>query len=221
MLPLKIIGYPLFLVFTLEFVLAVILLTKRPSTPLHKATAVFSLTAAFFALCGGIVYLRASLGLDYDIFYRGCWIGWVGLPALLQIVYYMQEKKSRALRAAIYVLYPFWIAIYLLCLTTDLVETGVLSLWPYVDRTGPLEIPMRLVGGTIALWIVYEIWRIRKTSIGAKREQVKYFFAGIIIYVAGAAPSSGCCFIPSRATCAAGPPPSEGSWGACCPARSY
>ncbi|HUI68234.1 MAG TPA: PAS domain S-box protein [Nitrospirota bacterium] len=188
---LELIGYPLLFISAVEFLLAFILLRKKPTTPLHKITAAFAFFAASYCLFAGIVYIRASLGLDYDIFYRSCWVGWIGIAPAFQLIFYIRQDKSRSARGVVFSLYAFWISIYILCLFTDLVETGVYSLLPYVDRRGPLEIPCRLVGAVLILWFIYELDRLRKHSKGLKRTQVNYLLVGVLIYAAGVGLATG------------------------------
>ena len=187
----ELIGYPLLFISAVEFLLTFILLREKLTTPLHKITAAFAFFAASYCLFAGIVYVRASLGLDYDIFYRACWVGWIDIAPGFQLLFYIKEDKSRASRRIVFSLYAFWIIIYILCLSTDLVETGAYSLLPYVDRRGPLEIPVRLVGVVLIFWFTYELYRLRRDSKGLKRTQVNYLIVGILIYGAGVALATG------------------------------
>jgi len=187
----ELIGYPLLFISAVEFLLTFILLREKQTTPLHKITAAFSFLAAFYCLFAGIVYVRASLGLDFDIFYRACWVGWIGIAPAFQLLFYIKEDKSRTARRVVICLYAFWIIIYVLCLFTDLVEVGVYSLLPYVDRRGPLEIPARLIGVVLIFWFIYELDRLRRDSKGLKRTQVNYLLVGVLIYGAGIALATG------------------------------
>ncbi|HTP03614.1 MAG TPA: PAS domain S-box protein [Nitrospirota bacterium] len=187
----ELIGYPLLFISAVEFLLTFILLREKQTTPLHKITAAFSFLAAFYCLFAGIVYVRASLGLDFDIFYRACWVGWIGIAPAFQLLFYIKEDKSRTARRVVICLYAFWIIIYILCLFTDLVEIGVYSLLPYVDRRGPLEIPVRLIGVVLIFWFIYELDRLRRDSKGLKRTQVNYLLVGVLIYGAGIALATG------------------------------
>jgi PAS domain S-box-containing protein len=187
----ELIGYPLLFISAFEFLLTFILLREKLTTPLHKITAAFSFLAAAYCLFAGIVYVRASLGLDYNIFYRACWVGWIGIAPAFQILFYIKEDKSPTARGVVISLYTFWIVIYILCLSTDLVETGVHSLLPYVDRRGPLEIPARLVGVVLIFWFIYELDRLRRDSKGVKRTQVNYLLLGVLIYGSGIALVTG------------------------------
>jgi PAS domain S-box-containing protein len=187
----ELIGYPLLFISAIEFLLTFILLRKKPTTPLHKITAAFAFFAASYCLFAGIVYVRASLGLDYDSFYRACWAGWIGIAPAAQLIFYLKEDKSRAARRVVLSLYAFWTITYILCLFTDLVETGAYSLLPYVDRRGPLEIFVRLVGGALIFWLIYGLYTARRQSAGLKRTQVNYLLMGLLIYAAGVALATG------------------------------
>ncbi|MEW6068393.1 MAG: sensor domain-containing diguanylate cyclase [Nitrospirota bacterium] len=181
--PLKIIGYPLFFIAASEILLGILLLKKNPSNnPVNKAVAVFSFSSAGYALFAGIVYLRASMGLDYDLFYRACWIGWLTIPAALQYVYYFNEK-SRIASVEALILYPLWFLIFILCLSTDLIERGAYSLFPFIDQRGVFENPVRLFGAILLTWIVYELFKLRKQSISIKKMQLNYFLLGFLIFV--------------------------------------
>lgn len=94
--PLGIIGYPLLLIAVSEALLGFILLRRNPrNSPLNKTVAAFSFFSAGYALFAGIVYVRASIGLDYDLFYRACWIGWFCIPAGAQFLYYIYERRKK------------------------------------------------------------------------------------------------------------------------------
>jgi diguanylate cyclase (GGDEF)-like protein len=180
---LGIIGYPLFFIAASEILLGFILLKKNPrNSPLNKAVAAFSFFSAAWSIFTGIVYIRASSGLDYDIYYRACWIGWFCIPAGLQIVYYIKDEKNRIAQVVGLFLYPLWLIIFNLCLFTNLIERGAFSLVPFIDRHGPLENPARLVGAILILWIIYEIYWIKRGSISIKRAQLNYFLFGSLIF---------------------------------------
>lgn len=187
----ELIGYPLLFISAVEFLLTFILLREKLTTPLHKITAAFAFFAASYCLFAGIVYVRASLGLDYDIFYRACWVGWIGIAPAFQLIFYIREDKSRIARRIVFSLYSFWIIIFILCLFTDLVEIGTYSLLPYVDRRGPLEIPVRLVGVVLIVWFIFELGRLRRYSEGLKRTQINYLLIGVLIYGVGVALATG------------------------------
>ena len=188
----ELIGYPLLFISAIEYLLTLVLLRKKPTTPLHKITAVFAFLTASYCFFAGVVYIRASLGLDYSLFYRACWIGWIGIAPAAQLIFHLKDDKSRASRRVVFILYSFWTIVYILCLFTDLAETGADSLLPYIDRRGgPLENPLRFVGGVLSIWLIYKLYKVRKQSAGLKRTQVNYFFMGIVIYAAGVTLTTG------------------------------
>jgi PAS domain S-box-containing protein len=189
----ELIGYPLLFISAIEYLLAFLLLRKKPTpSPLHKITAILAFFSASYCLFAGIVYVRASMGLAYDIFYRACWVGWICIAPAAQLIFYLKEDKSRASRRIVLGLYAFWTVVYILCLSTDYVETGAYSLLPYVDRKGgPLEIPLRLAGGGLILWLIYGFYSARKHSSGLKRTQVSYLLTGLIISAAGISLATG------------------------------
>ena len=183
-----IIGYPLFIVAALEFLLGIILLKQNfRQSPVIRSVAAFSFTLAGFALFAAITYVRSSLGLEYTLFTRLTWIGWFSIPAALQFIFYLKDESGRDARTVGRILYPFWLVIFLLTLFTDLVEPGHLSLVPYIGQAGPLENATRFVGAILILWVVYEIYKLRKQVSGIKKAQLNYFFHGILIFgVSGA-----------------------------------
>ncbi len=182
----EIIGYPLLFVAALEIALGIILLSQTPRrNPVNRSVATFSFFSAAFALCTALMYIRASLGLDFNYFARANWIGWFSIPAALQFIFYLQDERSKAARAVAFVLYPFWFVIFCLSLFTDLLVRADYSLIPYINRSGPLDVPARLFGSLLILWALYEIYRLRSSVTGIKRKQLNYFFTGILIFAGG------------------------------------
>ncbi len=187
-----IIAYPLLVIALLECLLGIILITKNPrNLNANKSLAAMAFFSALWSLCAGVVYLQASMGLDYDIFYRACWIGWFNIPAAFQFVYYFKDNNSKKARLAGLILYPTWILIYTLVLFTNVIEKGVVSLIPFVDRSGLIENPVRFFGALLIVFLILKIYRLMKESTGADRVRLNYFFIGIIIFAAGAAPATG------------------------------
>ena len=65
------IGYPLFALAAVETTLGLFLLARgHRDRPSHRAVAFMALFSALYCLLTGAVYVRASLGLDYDLWYR-------------------------------------------------------------------------------------------------------------------------------------------------------
>lgn len=189
---LRVLGLPLFLVAALEIYLAAVLIKQnRRNSRVHKSVAAFSLFSAAFALNTAVMYTRASMGLDYEIFVRLNWIGWFSIPACLQFLYYLRDENSRIARNIGYILYPFWFLMFVLCVFTDLVEVGGYQLLPYVNYTGPLENPARFVGGVLILWVIVEIFRLRGVLTGIRKAQLNYFFHGTLIFAGTAALAAG------------------------------
>jgi signal transduction histidine kinase len=125
--------------------------------------------------------VRASLGLDYDLYYRAAWVGWLALAPLVQIIFVLRGDPRRA-RAWGRVLYAMWGTILVLCLTTDLVEVGAVSLQPFVDRVGPLEQPARMLGAITLCYVLVAMYRAQRASTGRRRQQTGYFLLGAAFY---------------------------------------
>ena len=187
-----VISYSLFFVSFLDFLLGILSLKNNPrNSNINKTLAVISIISCLWSLFPAIVYLRAGKGLDFNFAYRACWIGWLAVPAALQFAYYLEDEKSRLARNIGFILYPFWVIVFILCLTTDLVEQGVYSLIPYRDRYGPLERPMRLFGTILLFWGVYKFYKIRKKATGIKKLQLNYFLFISMFFSIGSACTSG------------------------------
>jgi signal transduction histidine kinase len=188
----QMIGYPLLVVFFLEILLGIVLTRHNPrKSPVNRSAAAFSFFAAGWAFFSAISYLRASQGLDFSFSSRLEWIGWLMIPAALQFVFYLKDENSPTARFAGMAFYPFWLIVFLLCLFTDLVEPGDVSLVPFLDRSGPLEKPLRLFGAVLVLWSIVEIYRLRKLSTGIKRTQLNYFLSGTMLFAGGVAIMAG------------------------------
>ena len=188
----QLIGFPLFAVSALELLLGFILLRQNPNNSnVNKAVAVMAFFSSAFALCTAIMYTRASMGLDFNLYARANWIGWFNIPAALQFVFYMRSEKSTRARFVGWVLYPFWSILLGLSLFTDHIVTGNYSLIPYVNEHGPIEEPARLMGSLMLLWVMYEVIRLRREVSGTKKRQLNYFLCGLLIFGGGASISAG------------------------------
>lgn len=189
------VGYPLLVVSVLEVILGIIILRQNiHRSPVNRSVAAFSFFAAAYALISAVILLRSAQGLPVDLLARLNWIGWFMTPAALQFLYFMRDERSRMARTLGYVLYPFWTAVLLLCIFTDLVEPSGYSLVPRVDHAGPLENAGRFIGGLLILWVMGEAVYLKRRFTGIKQRQLSLFFRGTIIFGAGAALVSG--FIP-------------------------
>ena len=182
MSPLALIGYPLCAVAAMNFSLALFLITRpRSRGPLHTYAAALAFWNTLYCLVMGLAYVRASLGLDYDLLYRSAWVGWVALAPLAQIVLTLQSKPRRAFWVGV-VLYGVWGTILLLCVTTNLFEVGAVSLVPFVDRVGRFEQQGRMLGAITLLYLLVEMARVQRSSSGRKRQQTSYFLLGLAFY---------------------------------------
>ncbi len=185
-------GYPLFFIAALEIALGVTLLRQNPRKSLvNKSVAAFSFFSAAYVLSNGICYLLASRHLNFNFFNRFAWVGWLSIPAGLQLIYFLKDEKSRTGRILGYILYPFWGLVLLLTLFTDWVEPGDISMIPFVSADGPLENPLRVIGMSMIIWIMVEITRLRKRMSGFKKAQLNYFFHGTLIFATGGALTVG------------------------------
>lgn len=180
------ISYPLYVGGILEVILGIALLRNAPlKSRASRACAALFFFAAAFVLCTAISYTLASHGRDYNFFNRFSWIGWFMIPAGLQFVYYLQGENSRAARLVGSILYPFWGAVLLLTLFTDLVEPGDPSLIPFVALDGPLENPLRVIGTIMAFWLLIELYRTKNRMTGVIRAQMGLFFLGTLFFNLG------------------------------------
>lgn len=188
----QILGYPLLLVAGLELLLGILLLRQNPrNSPVNKATAACAFAAALWSFSAAFMYIRSDTGLDHIVFARISWIGWFTVPTALQSVLFLKDERSRRARIAGWVLYPFWTAVLALCLFTDLIVTDGYVPFPYHNSPGPLEAPMRLIGGLLVFWLAYEIIRLRGQLTGYRRSQLSWYLYGTIIFGAGGAVVGG------------------------------
>src|SRR5574341_1580020 len=182
----KIISYPLLFVSVLEILLLIPLLRHNPrKSPANKSAAAFSFFAACFALVTAHMYILASSGKDITPLARANWVGWLMIPAAAQFIFYLNDENSRAARLTGYLLYPFWLIILSVSMSTDLIESGNYSLIPYIDRSGPLGKPLRVLGIIQLAWVMYQLFRLRREMSGMKRAQLNYFIHGMMIFTTG------------------------------------
>ncbi len=179
---LALIGYPLFGAAALNFGLGVFLLARgNRRDPLLPYTAKIAFISAVYCLAMGIAYVRASLHLPWEFFYRSAWVGWLAIAPVAQAILILRNQPARA-RLWGRVLYVVWGAILVLCWTTDLFEVGAFSLVPFVDKRGPLETPARLLGALSLGYLLFEMARVRRASTGRRREQIGYLLLGMAVY---------------------------------------
>lgn len=180
------IGWPLLFISLLELVLGVLLLTHNTrNSSVHTSVAAFSFFTAAFSLITSLMYIFASFGRDITPLARANWVGWLMIPAALQFIFYIRDENSRTARVAGYILYPFWILVLVVSMSTSLIEPGNYTLIPYLDRSGPLAKPLRLAGILQLLWVLVEIYRLRRRIRGIRRAQLNYFTLGLLIFACG------------------------------------
>jgi signal transduction histidine kinase len=178
------VGYTLVAIAVAYFGAIVWLLAHaRRRTPILMYTVWLIFFSALLALSAGTVYLRGARGLDYDWYYRACWIGWLTIAPLVQLAYHVRGKPVAARWAGI-VLWTVWGGLLVLSLTTDLVEGGAESLYPFVDRLGRFERPARVLATATIAFALYNLYRAHQASRGVQRQQMAYMFLGMSIYAA-------------------------------------
>lgn len=195
---LKIIAYLLLPISAMELLLGFLLLIQnRRSNPVHRSVAAIAFFSSAYSMNTAVMYLMASRGYNFIFFARLNWIGWFAIPAGLQFLFYLRSEASRVARMVGYILYPYWAAILALCLFTDMIVTPRYSLIPYINHPGPLEVPARIAGSLMILWLIVEIVRTRRHVTGIKKFQLDYFFYGLLIFafggvtIAGIMPAAG------------------------------
>jgi PAS domain S-box-containing protein len=188
----QIIAYPLLPISAMELLLGFLLLSQKPrSNPVQRSVAAVAFFSSAYAMNTAVMYLMASRGHDFIFFARLNWIGWLAIPAGLQFIYYLRSETSRVASMVGYIFYPFWAAVLVLCLSTDLIVSPRYSLIPYLNVPGPLEVPARVCGALMVLWLVIEILRTRRHLTGTKKFQLDYFFSGLLIFAFGGVAIAG------------------------------
>ena len=188
----EIIGYPLFAVSALEILPGIALLRRNPrNSPVNRSAAAFSFFAAGFSFVTALMYILASRGMDITLLARAKWIGWLMLPAGAQFIFFVSDENSRAARIAGSLLYPFWLVVLCVSLSTGLIERGPYTLAPYLDRPGPLGNPLRTLGVLQVLWVLYELFRLRLQAGGIKKAQLSSFLYGMLVFTGGGALLAG------------------------------
>ena len=182
----EIIGYPLFFVGALQIILGVILLRHNPrNSPVNKVVAAFAFFSSAFSLLTAAMYVRASLGLDFLPYAKATWVGWFCTPPALQFIYYLKNEKGRQARLIGLVLYPLMSLILLISLLTNWIVAGPYTLVPFVYNPGFLDTPARILDGSLILWLIVEIYLLRKKVSGMKKAQLDYFFYGTLVFALG------------------------------------
>lgn len=182
----KAIGYPLFVLAGLEFFLTV-MLTRRleRKQPLMRSAILMLLVSGLWALAVAATYTAASMGANFDYFYRACWIGWFLMVPGLQFAYYLEDENSRMAMIIGFIFYPFWFIVNFLNMFTNYIEIGAKSVYPFVDLIGPLETPTRLVGIFLVLFMLVKAISVRRHLVGLQRQRVDLFLVGVVICAVG------------------------------------
>lgn len=183
---LALVGYPFLSAAAIHFIFTALLFSRDISRSIGRLAKAMAFLCGLFCLAAGIVYIRAQLGLSYAFFYRSTWVGTLALPVASQMIALLVGSYQGLRRLVIRGSYILWTAVFIACLATDWVETGVSSLVPFVDRAGPLEAPLRLIAAIQALWVMAMAVRHRKKAAGNAREQANYFLLGGIAYALAA-----------------------------------
>jgi PAS domain S-box-containing protein len=182
----EIIAYPLLPISAMELLLGFLLLGQHGrSSSVHRSVAAIAFFSSAYSLNTAVMYLLASRGYDFIFFARLNWIGWFAIPAGLQFLYYLRPETARVARRVGCLFYPYWAVVLALCLFTDLIVSPRYTLIPYGNQPGPLEVPARISGALMVLWLIVEILRTRRHLTGIKKFQLDLFFSGILIFASG------------------------------------
>ncbi len=188
----SIIGYPLFFVAGVELLLGFLMVRQNPrNSPVNRSVALLAFFSAAFSLCTGLMYVSASLELDYSFYARANWIGWFTLPAALQFLYYSESEDSRTGYLVGLILYPFWSAMLALSIFTDLIVTGNYVLIPFSSQPGPLDNLLRFFGACLAVWVIAKAFLLRRSTSGLVRKELGFFFFGVFVFGSGAGFTAG------------------------------
>jgi len=153
--------------------------------------AILAFFSAAFSLITGLMYVRASLGLEYNFYARANWIGWFTLAPALQFLYYLENERSSRARIIGWVLYPFWTLMLALSLFTNLIVTNSYILIPFSNRPGPLDHVLRFFGVCLAVWVIAKAFSLRKKTSGFVKKELDFFFYGVFIFGSGAGFTAG------------------------------
>ena len=187
-----IIGYPLVLVAGLELLLGFLLVIQNPkNSPVNRSVALLAFFSAAFSLCTGLMYVSASLQLDYSFYARANWIGWFTLPAALQFLYYSESTESKNAYRIGLILYPFWSIMLALSIFTNLIVTNNYILIPFSSQPGPLDNVLRFFGACLAVWVIVKAFLLRRSTSGLIKKELDFFFYGVFVFGSGAGFTAG------------------------------
>ncbi len=186
------IAYPLFVIAAFEITLGIILLRNNSrKLRVQYAVSALSFLSAAFSFTTATMYLRTGMGLPIDFTARLNWIGWFTVPTALQLLYFLKDERGRQGVLIGMILQPIWLLILGVCLFTNLIVAPGYSVIPFVNHPGPLENPARLFGTILACWLLVETIRAKKRLTGIRKQQLNYFFQGVLIFGGGAAFTAG------------------------------
>lgn len=186
-------GIGLFLSAFLNFFLAFVLWKKsRKNGEIRKDIFHLGLVAFFsglYAFCSGATYFFWKPDSVYSVlFYKSTWLGVLMLPSYAAFTYYFAGKLNR-IKLKIFLLYLAATLICFFALTTSLFVKGVdFRNYNIVGLNGPLDPLGRLFIFYVIIIGISNLFNKYTESEKTVRLQIKYFFAGIIIYsIAGLA----------------------------------
>lgn len=200
-----IIGYPLLAIGLAEIVLGGILLRPGPeesagrrvsrlsalgtagprAAAIRRSVAVFVLVIGVDTVAGGLVYAAAREGRVHDLLYRFTWFAWLSVPAGLQLLCAVHGERRRLARAAVAGLYGLWVVVLSLVVATDWIEQTPIRLFPFEDRTGPLESAVRIVGSVQAVALALLTIVMHRRARGQDRLRLSYFLLGALVFAVG------------------------------------
>jgi diguanylate cyclase (GGDEF)-like protein len=183
---LAVIGGPLFVLGLIQFLFGILCIFKcKRSNHAPLYAGMLAITSSLYCLTISIAYLRASSSLSYGIFYRLGWVGWILLPISLQLNNELGGTTSRLSRSIAWSLHAFWIVVNYFNVTTNAIDIEPVPLFPFADRGGPWEIPLRIFAAFQTTAIMACLIRTRMQAVGTKRQQISYLILGMVLFGTG------------------------------------
>jgi diguanylate cyclase (GGDEF)-like protein len=188
----ELIAYPLLMFGFFSLILGAICFSrfrKRNIGTLHVGFAI--LCTAFYALLTGTTYLRAGMGLSYELTYRLCWIGYVGIPGIIGLAFTLRKNVSPILFWINRGIYLFWFVVMILVVGTDLVDIAPKQLIPYGEIIAPWELGIRGFSMFHLGFFIQQGIVSFRNSQGIQRSRAGYLLMGISLYAAAGVVLSG------------------------------
>jgi diguanylate cyclase (GGDEF)-like protein len=176
----QLLGYPLIALGIFQLILTVICLSRAHANRAALLCAPVTGTSAIYSLSAGAVYLLAHEGLDYGFAYRNCWIGWVTVPAIMQLLFYLTGRE-RLNKYVTYPIYAFWIGVWILTLTTNYVDIPPASLLPYQEIEAPFEKILRGLAMLTLVGLMVWLFTFLRRITGSRRSKLQYVMLGMIM----------------------------------------